>query len=426
MGNDEQNAFAILNKNRALQNPIIGQFNGRWIKELGDGVMATFNTVSDAVNAAIKIQEDCTNAKDFQLRIGIHLGEAVFENDDVFGDGVNIASRIQAIAKPGCIFVSETVHLNLLNKKYIQTNFVQEEVLKNVKDAVRIYEVRTKQTYEFSDSMIREKFAKIPEKSIAVLPFVNMSNDPELEYFSYGMAEEIINSLAHLKDLKVAGRTPSFQFKEKNIDLKEVGDKLKVKTLLEGSIRKQGNKIRITAQLINIDDGYHLWSEKYDRELDDIFAIQDDIAFAITEKLKVALLDGDRELITKTHTDSTEAYQLYLQGRYFWNRRNEEELKNSIKYFQKAIEKDPNYARAWAGLADSYNLQSEYGNISRKEAYPKAKASVTKALEIDDHLSEVHISLASLLLFDEFDWINAGREFKLGVDLNPNYATTHH
>ena len=267
---------------------------------------------------------------------------------------------------------------------------------------------------------------KSPDKSIAVLPFVNMSNDPEQEYFSDGMAEEILNSLAHLKDLKVAGRTSTFQFKGKNIDLKEVGDKLKVKTVLEGSIRKQGNKIRITAQLINIEDGYHLWSEKYDRELDDIFAIQDEIALAITEKLKVTLFENDRELITKTYTQNTEAYQLYLQGRYFWNRRTEEGLKTSVNYFQKAIEKDPNYALAWAGLADSYNLLGEYGKISRREIYPKAKASVNKALKLDSRLAEAHISLASLLMLDEWDWINAGKEFKTGVDLNPNYATGHH
>lgn len=423
MGNDEQKAFDLLKKNRELQKPIVEKFNGRWIKELGDGVMSSFATVSEAVNAAIKIQEDCNAVKNFQLRIGVHLGEVLFENDDVFGDGVNIASRIQAIAMPGCIYISESVYDNISNKKNIITKFVKEETLKNVKEPVKIYEVILK-----SDSIAttENKMKPISQNSIAVLSFVNMSNDPEQEYFSDGMAEEILNSLAHLKDLKVAGRTSSFQFKGKNIDLKEVGDKLKVKTVLEGSIRKQGNKIRITAQLINVEDGYHLWSEKYDRELDDIFAIQDEIALAITEKLKVTLLENDLERITKTYTQNTEAYQLYLQGRYFWNRRTEDALKTSVSYFQKAIEKDPNYALAWAGLADSYNLLGEYGKIPRREVYPKAKAAVKKALEIDSNFAEAHISLASLLMLDEWDWVNAQKEFRLGIDLNPNYATAHH
>jgi adenylate cyclase len=212
MGNDEQNAFAILIKNRALQKPIIEQFNGRWIKELGDGVMASFSTVSDAVNAAIKIQENCNAAKEFQLRIGIHLGDVLFENDDVFGDGVNIASRIQAIVKPGCIYVSESVHNNISNKRDIQTKFIKEETLKNVKEPVRMYEVMITN----STSLPSENKMKInTQNSIAVLPFANMSSDPEQEYFSDGISEEIINMLAQVPGLKVAGRTSSFSLKGK-------------------------------------------------------------------------------------------------------------------------------------------------------------------------------------------------------------------
>jgi len=426
MGSDEQKAFEILQKNRDLQKPIIEEMNGRWIKELGDGVMASFNTVSDAVKAAIRIQEECNSAKEFQLRIGIHLGEVLFEHEDVFGDGVNIAARIQAIARPGGIYVSEPVYKNVANKKDIGTKFIKEESLKNVKEGVRIYEVFTGTPGSLSDEISQADITEIPQKSVAVIPFVNMSNDPEQEYFSEGMAEEVINSLAHLKDLKVAARTSSFHFKDKNIDLKEVGEKLKVKTVLEGSIRKQGNMIRVTAQLINVEDGFHLWSEKYDRQLDDIFAIQDEIALSITEKLKVSLLNGDREQIKKTYTQDTDAYQLYLQGRYFWRQRSQESLETSIHYFQKAIDKDPNYALAWVGLADSYNLLAEYGSGKRAEAAPRAKAAVMKALEIDDQLAEAHVSYASLLMFDDWDWINSEKEFKKGVDKNPNYATARH
>ena len=269
MGNDEQKAFTILSKNRALQKPIIEQFNGKWIKELGDGVMASFTTVSDAVNAAIKIQEDCNAAKDFQLRIGIHQGEVVFEANDIFGDAVNIASRIQSAAKPGCIYVSESVHNNISNKKDITTKFIKEETLRNVKEAVRIYEVMIANN---PNPPLENKMKNISQNSIAVLPFTNMSSDPEQEFFSDGISEEIINMLAQVPGLKVSGRTSSFSFKGKNLDLRSIGEHLKVSHILEGSVRKSGNKLRITAQLIKVDDDFHLWSAAYYRMAELYFA----------------------------------------------------------------------------------------------------------------------------------------------------------
>src|SRR5688572_20832772 len=329
MGEDEQKAFELLRKKGQIQQPAIERFGGKWIKEIGDAVLASFFTVTDAVQCAISVQQSCNNIPDLKLRIGIHLGEVVFENNDVFGDGVNIASRLQALAPVGCIWISEAVYNTIVNKKNIQAKFVREEMLKNVKGPMRIYEVLPSTTSGLTSSgsnltVSEQQFSlnkatvkTIPEKSIAVLPFVNMSNDPEQEYFSDGMAEEILTSLSHLKDLKVAGRTSSFQFKGKNIDLQEVGEKLHVRTVLEGSVRKQGNRLRITAQLINVEDGYHIWSEKYDRNMDDIFAIQDEIALAITEQLKITLLEKEREKITKPSTHNAEAYELYLKARFY-------------------------------------------------------------------------------------------------------------
>jgi TolB-like protein/class 3 adenylate cyclase/Tfp pilus assembly protein PilF len=432
MGNDEQKAFSYLRKNRDLQKPIIEEYNGRWIKELGDGVMASFKTVSDAVSAAVRIQEACNLANEYQLRIGIHQGEVVFEDDDVFGDAVNIASRIQSFANPGTIYISESVYQILANKKDVATRFIKEQPLKNVKAPVRIYEVlvgdeKTESiSTEQQQSPAKSNGQPAKEKSIAVLPFVNMSNDQEQDYFSEGIAEEIINSLVCLKELKVASRTSSFQFKGKNVDLREVGDKLKVKTILEGSIRKQGNKIRITVQLINIEDGFHLWSERYDRELDDIFAIQDEIALSITQKLKLTLGIREKARITKVYTQNTQAYELYMKGRYFWNKRNTISIQASIKYFEEAIALDPDYALAWAGLSDAYNIMSEYGKHRRRDVFPKAKAAVFKALELDDGLAEAHVSLGLLLMLDEWDWVNSGKEYRLGIELNPQYATGHH
>ena len=427
MGKDEQKAFDFLSKNRLIQKPIIEEFNGRWIKELGDGVMASFITVSDAVNAAIKIQEACTAAKEFQLRIGIHLGEVVFEFDDVFGDGVNIASRIQSIANPGSIFISESINNNVANKKDIKTIFVKEEILKNVKDAVRIYEVIFgKDENENTIITTIQPATKIThEKSIAVLPFVNMSNDPEQEYFSDGMAEEIINSLSHLKELRVAGRTSSFHFKGKNIDLRIIGEKLNVKTILEGSIRKQGNKLRITAQLVNVENGFHLWSEKYDRDMNDIFAIQDEIALAITEKLKITLLDDERAVIHKNPTENKEAYDLYLKGRYYYNRRGAG-IKKGLEYFQQAAEKDPAFVLAYSGMADAFAILGFYGILPPDIAMPKAKQFAEKAIQLDDSHAEAVTTLAFINVFYDWNWAEAKKKFQLAFELNPDYAPAHY
>ena len=429
MGEDEQKAFELLRKNRKVQQPIIERYNGKWIKELGDGVLASFQTVTDAVFCAGAIQQACIAVQGLQLRIGIHLGDVVFENQDVFGDGVNIASRLQALAPVGGIWVSESVHKNISNKKGISSCFVKEEILKNVKEAMRIYEVSI-EDQEWLNPVVSnvspEPAKSISEKSIAVLPFVNMSNDPEQDYFSDGIAEEILNSLAHLKELKikVAGRTSSFQFKGKNIDLREIGEKLSVRNVLEGSVRKQGNRIRITAQLINVEDGFHLWSEKYDREMDDIFAIQDEIALAITEKLKVTLLEKDREIITKTHTQNSKAYELYLKGRFNINRRGRFIL-SGMQYFQEAMSIDPDFAPAFAGYADSCALAGFYNFFRPKDIMPKAKQAAYNAIRIDSSLCEPYTSLGFYYAFHEWNFAESENNFRKAIDLNMAYSTGH-
>lgn len=335
MGNDELKAFSILNKNRALQKPIIEQFNGRWIKELGDGVMASFNTVSDAVNAAIKIQEDCNAAKDFQLRIGIHLGEVVFENDDVFGDGVNIASRIQSAANPGCIYISESVHHNVSNKKEIQTRFVKEETLKNVKEPVRMYEIVLK-----NDTFIpsENKIKTIAQNSIAVLPFTNMSSDPEQEYFSDGLTEEIIADLSKVNQLLVISRSSIMTFKGTQKKLQEIATELNVRYVLEGSVRKAGNNLRITAQLINAETDSHTWSEKYNGTLEDVFDIQEKVARSIVEALKLKLTPQEELQIAERPITNIHAYECYLKARQEMFRGSKESMENVFKLLQNGLD----------------------------------------------------------------------------------------
>jgi serine/threonine protein kinase len=272
--------------------------------------------------------------------------------------------------------------------------------------------------------------AKIEEiewqNSIAVMPFADLSPQKDQEYFCDGMAEELINALIKIKDLKVAARTSAFSFKGKEIDVREIGKKLNVKAILEGSVRKAGNRLRITAQLINVADGYHLWSERYDRDIEDVFAIQDEISLAIVDKLKLKLLKEEKVDLLKRYTDNLEAYQLYLKGRYFWNKRYEIGVKKGIEYFQKAIERDPKYTLAYSGLADCYVIISWYGNIPQKEAYQKAREAALNALEIDDRLAEAHTSMAFLKLLSDWDWSGAEKEFKRAIELNPKYPTAHH
>ena len=261
--------------------------------------------------------------------------------------------------------------------------------------------------------------------SIAVLPFTNLSADKEQDYFCDGMAEEIINALSQIEDLHVVARTSAFAFKDKHEDIREIGRKLNVETLLEGSVRKSGNRLRITAQLVNVSDGYHLWSERFDRDLADVFAIQDEISLAIVDKLKVKLLGDEKEKILKRYTQNLEAYDLYLKGRYHWNRRTPEALKKAMSHFEQVIKKDPDYALAYTGLADSYSMLAQVYALTPKEAFPKAKALAKRALEIDESLAEAHTSLAFVLSAFDWDWSGAEREFKRAIELNTNYATAH-
>jgi TolB-like protein len=263
------------------------------------------------------------------------------------------------------------------------------------------------------------------EKSIAVLPFVNMSNDPEQEYFSDGITEEILNSLAHVKDLRVAGRTSSFYFKGKNFDLRKIGQKLNVNTVLEGSVRRQGNTLRITTQLINVEDGFHLWSERYDREMNDIFAIQDEIAFAITEKLKITLLDKEKAIINKNPTDNHEAYDLYLKGRFHFNKRGAGLMK-ALKFFELALEKDPELVLAYSGMADAYCILALYCVIPPHNAMPKARQYAQKAIELQSSHTEAYSALAFISTFYDWNWADGKKRFQHVLSITPDYAPAHY
>jgi serine/threonine protein kinase len=275
---------------------------------------------------------------------------------------------------------------------------------------------------EIKDSLAEKE--SVP--STAVLPFSDISPQKDQEYFCDGITEELIDALSKVEGWRVVSRRSSFAFKGKEVDIRQIGDQLNVTHLLEGSVRKAGNRLRISAQLVSVKDGFHLWSEKYDRELEDIFEIQEEIARAIVNKLKIELGEDHKTRLVKRYTENLEAYNLYLKARFHLNKRTEEGLRKGIAYCEQAIAKDPTYAPTYSGLADGFILQGFSGAHPPREVMPKAREAAGKALPLDDSLAEAHTSLACIEAVYEWDWQNAESEFKRALTLNPNYAAAHH
>jgi TolB-like protein/Tfp pilus assembly protein PilF len=268
--------------------------------------------------------------------------------------------------------------------------------------------------------------ANLPAKSIAILPFENLSRDPDNAYFTEGIQDEILARLAKIADLKVISRTSTQRYKSSPDDLPQIAKRLGVSNILEGSVQKTADRVRVTVQLLNAATDSHLWGETYDRKLTDVFAAESDIARAIADTLRAKLTGPEQNALAARPTENTEAHQLYLRGRYFWNKRTGADFKKAIGYFNQAIDKDPNYALAYAGLADAYVLLSAYAEASPKDSLPQAKAAAAKALELDSTLGEAHASLAQALLAYDLNFAEANREFRRAIELNPNYATAHH
>lgn len=275
------------------------------------------------------------------------------------------------------------------------------------------------------DLPAREQGKSGRANSVAVLPFVHMSSDADNEYFCDGLAEELMNALAKIDDLKVTARTAAFSFRGKDVPMAEIGRALNVNSILEGSVRKSGSRVRITVQLINASDGFHLWSERYDRDMQDIFEIQDEITLAVVDALKVKLLGAEKTAVLRRYTENTEAYQLYLRGKFFWNKRTGNDLRQAAEYYKQAIEKDPNYGLAFSGLAETYVLFSSHDVAPANDSMPQAKAAASRALEIDESLAEAHSALGYYLTLYELDLDRSEKEFRRAIELKPNYATAH-
>src|ERR1700738_1096087 len=428
---DEGLALELLEEHRALLRPAFLKHQGQEVKTIGDGFLIEFASAVAAVNCAVERQEVLARRnlgapadRHLQVRIGIHLGDVLHRGDDIVGDGVNIAARVEPLADPGGIAITQQVFDQVYNKIPETLARIGKVELKNIRRPVEVYRIILGPKTREAAAGMRETSTparqsnREQQRSIAVLPFVNMSSDRENEFLSDGISEDLLNALSWIEGLHVAARTSCFAFKGRNEDIRKIGDALGVETVLEGSLRRVGTKLRITAQLINVPDGFSLWSERFDREMQDVFAIQDDITRAIMAVLRLCLAGRSDQPVFKLQTTNAEAYELYLKGRFFWNQRGIG-LRKALHYFELALIEDPDYALAMSGLADTYSLLSWYGDLPPAEAIPKAIAPAKRAVQLDPQLAEAHTSLGFCQLFDTWDRAGAEREFRRAIALNP-------
>lgn len=424
MQEDEFKAISLRDRSRKALEDFALVHQGRILQFFGDGTLLVFGSVVEAIMCAIEVQRELQQEPKVPLRIGIHSGDIVYDDDGIYGDSVNVASRIESIGVGNSILISSKVNEELLNHKEIPTQYLGTFELKNVRSPVDIYAVDLQELAIPRPSEIDGKISGKRE-SIAVLPFVNMSPDPDNEYFSEGITEEILNALARVDGLLVTSRTSSFAFKGKNDDIRDIGRQLGVKTLLEGSVRKVGNKVRVTAQLIDTRNGYHRWSESYDRNIEDIFSVQDEIAKAITKKLKESFsLEPEPPKMIRSYTSNMEAYNLYLKANYYWNRWTPNDIRKALELLKKSIKIDPDYALSYSSLSACYVYLGAIGQLLPKDAYPLAKKYALKALSLDESLPDCHVSLAMVHFFN-WQWDESYKSFMRALSLNPNSAEAH-
>lgn len=465
MQHDEALAIKIRERHRKIFNTTTEKFKGKVLQYFGDGTLSVFNSTINAVECAMEMQLAFQNEPVIPVRIGIHSGDIIYSDEEIIGDGVNIASRIESLAVPGSVFISDKIYDEIKNQSSIQTKSLQTFELKNVDRPIEIFAIsnkglvipnvkdikgKTKDTIPASGKPPEKEQEKVKQKklhwvhhgiigllvliigyfintqiflsdqninefdkSIAVLAFKNMSNDPNQEYFSDGISEEILNSLVKVEGLMVAGRTSSFSFKGKDIDIRTIGKQLDVGLVLEGSVRKSENRVRITAQLINAADGYHIWSEQYDRELKDIFIIQEEIAEKIVNMLQLMVLRPKGE---KQPTKSMEAYDLYLKGQHYLSL-DMEGVSDALVAFEKAIELDPEFAQAYAGKGHTYISASAYGVLPVSQALMEARKAANKSILLDESQADGHALLAFIHLFYDWDWEAAKSAYEKAVEL---------
>ncbi len=422
---DEEEALKLRDEQESLLRPLFATHQGREIKSMGDGFLVEFDSALRAVQCAIGIQQRLrernvqTGLTPIHLRIGIHLGDIEVRGTDIFGDSVNVASRIEPLAEPGGICVTEPVFGQIQNKIPNTLSKLPTPELKNVRFPVEVYKIDL--PWETPRTGDRRSAPEVARR-LAVLPLANMSPDPQDAFFADGLTEEIGSVLSKLPSVKVIARTSLMRYRGTTKGISEIGSELRVGSILEGSVRRAGSRVRVTAQLVDTASEEHIWSETYDRELVDIFAIQNDIAKEVGRALGVALPPSPGT--ARRPEPSLAAFKAYLQGRSLWNRRSTEHVQTALLRFEEALASDPDYAEAYSGIADCYSILVDRGALRVSEGGPKALAAAQRALQIDDRIAEAHASLG-LSLVREYRWPEAETEYQRALELNPSYASAH-
>ena len=385
---DEEATVKLLDEHRALLRPVLSRYGGREVKTMGDAFLIEFASALEAVRCAVEIQGKISErnkgagVQKLQVRIGVHVGEVIHSGGDVYGDAVNIAARLEPLAEPGGICISKQVH-DLVEKKVGARIVRSGNVgLKNVKVPMEIYKVLPAQVPE-------PKLSGNLRKRVAVLPFDNFSPESGDEYFADGLTEELIGTLSKIRELSVISRTSVMQYKGKPRPISEIGKELNAGTILEGSVRKAGNRARVSIQMIDATEDKHVWSENYDRDLKDIFSVQSDIAGKVAEALKVELLAAEKVVIGEAPTENAEANLLFLKGIYQADWGSPSDLLKGLEYFERAVEEDPKFALAHA-VASSYYVGVAGEAMPAEEAFSKAKQHLDKALSLNPRLPEAH------------------------------------
>ncbi|MCI4348544.1 MAG: adenylate/guanylate cyclase domain-containing protein, partial [Thermoplasmata archaeon] len=423
---NEARALDLRAKQQRLLRPLFAAHHGREVKSTGDGFLVEFGSALNAVQCAVEIQRvlgkhnlSTPDEATIRIRIGIHLGDVVETEGDVFGDSVNIASRIEPLAESGGICVTAQVFDQVQNKLDLRFERLGVPELKNVRVPIAVYRIVVPTENVANATSLVDP--DLPRR-MAVLPFTSMSPDPQDDFFADGLTEEIITELSRIPSLRVIARTSVMRYKTHPKSVREVGVELRVGNVLEGSVRKAGSRIRITAQLIDAATEEHLWSERFDRELADIFAVQAEIAGSVAGALDLRLHTPPAP--SRSSPPNVEAYTLYLRGRFLWNQRTTAAVREALRRFEEAIAIDPNFPLAHSGVADCYSVLVDRGALPSRETIPKARAAAEKGLQLDPQLAEAHASLG-LALSHAGDVPGSERELRAAIALNPGYAAAH-
>jgi len=436
MRDDEEATVRALAVHRVLINEIIKQNGGRVIDSPGDNILAEFGSVVEAVTGAIKIQEeikrrnaDIPDNRRMEFRIGVNLGDIIKESGKIYGDGVNLAARLESLAEPGGICISGVVYDQVKKKLNIEYQFVGHKTLKNIEEAVPVYRVLalpSAASKKVPKAKMESMAFPLPEKpSIAVLPFTNMSGDSAQEYIGDGFTENIITALSNISEMFVIARNSTFTYKEKPVKVQQVAEELGVRYVLEGSIQKSGDRLRVTAQLIDALSGHHLWSEKYDRKMGELFDLQDEITKKIVVSLQVELTSGEQARVYAKSTDNLEAWSYGVRGNYLLDKFNKEDNIKARELLETAIKLDPGHLLAYVWLGATHTVDAAYGwSESPVDSFKRAHELAKKSLALDDKSASVHIMLGLIYLFQR-QHNKAIAEGKLAISLDPNFSIGH-